>query len=349
MDIYRTEVEKYKTHLVTKVTLVNDNGVSISCLTMGATWQEFSVPQADGSKKNLLLSFDKPADYYANGLCTCQSIGRVAGRIKDGRFKLDGKEIQLPQNEKGNCLHGGAHGFNHTNWKYTTSRNDSSVSVIFQQKIRQAIDGFPGDILATVIYTLDNSNRVTIAYSALGGEVDTLFNPTCHVYFNLSNRQDLSTHSLQINSDGYLETDDELIPTGRVKDVEASPYDFRKMKNLQVAIAENHGFDDVFVVNGPGKATMPIAVLRDDESGDQVTIDSDRNGLVMYTMHEIEPGIYFSRDNGKEAIGGEGIALEAQTLPDAINQANFGDIVLPRQGKKTYRIQFAYDNVLPKE
>ena len=345
MDLYRTELENYKSHLVTKITLVNDNDVEISCLTLGATWQEFLVPQADGSKKNLLLSFDSAADYYANSLCTCQSIGRVAGRIKNGQFKLNNKEFQVPQNENGNCLHGGPHGFNHYNWKYTTSRNENSISVIFQQKVRAKKDGFPSNILATAIFTLDNMNNVTITYSALGGEVDTLFNPTCHAYFNLSNHQDLSTHSLQINSDNVLETDSELIPTGRVRDVEGTPYDFRTMKNLQVAIAENHGFDDAFVVNAPGKKDELIAVLRDNESGDQVEISSERNGLVMYTMHEIDDGIYFSRDLGKEAIPGEGVALEAQMLPDAINQENFGDIVLPKQGKKTYHIQFGYKNV----
>lgn len=349
MEINRIETEHYQGHLVTKINLVNDNGVEISCLTMGATWNEFLVPTATGSKKNLLLSFDSVEGYYSNGLCTAQIIGRVAGRIKDGKFKIGDRQYQVPQNENGNTLHGGPTGFNSYNWNYTTSRNEDSVSVIFQHPIKEKEDGFPGDMLATVIYTLDNQNRVTITFSAMAEGNDTLFNPTNHVYFNLSDRSDLATHSLYLKANEVLEVDDELIPTGRVKEVTDTPFDFRKMTNLQVAIAQNHGFDDTFVVDGQGLKAAPIAILKDDESGDQVTIHSDRNGLVMYTMHEIQPGVYYSRDHGAEGKAGEGVALEAQTLPDAINHENFGNIVLPRGSKQSYRISYTYDNTLPKE
>ena len=207
------------------------------------------------------------------------------------------------------------------------------------------MDGFPGNILATIIYTLNNNNKVTISFSALGGSKDSLFNPTNHVYFNLSDRQDLSSHSLKINSSATLETDENNIPTGRVKEVEATPLDFRDFRNVKAAADEADGFDDAFVVNQPGKGTEPIAVLRDEDSGRQITIDSDRNGLGMYNMPALDTEIKFSRDQGKPAIPGEGLALEAQTLPDAINQENFGDIVLPKNGKRSYHIQFAYDKI----
>ncbi|GBG94804.1 aldose 1-epimerase [Ligilactobacillus salitolerans] len=342
MDIFRSVVENYEGHVVTKINLVNDNGAEISCLTMGATWNEFLVPGEDGKKHNVLLNFDQPSEYYANSLCCCQSIGRVAGRIKNGQFTLNGKQYQLPTNENGNTLHGGDGGFRFLNWGYTTSRTENSVSVIFQKHIKEERDGFPGNFLATVIYTLDNKNRVTISYSALNGEEETLFNPTCHAYFNLSDRHDLTTHSLQINSHEYLQLDDELIPTGRVLQVDDTPYDFRKFKSLQQAIDENQGFDDAFVVNGPGMATEPIVVLRDNESGRQITIKSEGTGLVMYTMPEVADGVKFSRDHGEDAIPCEGVALEAQQLPDAINNENFGDIVLKKNEKKTYHITYEF-------
>lgn len=344
MDIFRKELDTYDGHTVTQITLVNDNGVEISCLTMGAIWQAFNVPSGAG-KKNLLLSFDHTKDYYANAQNICKAIGRVAGRIAHGKCELNGEQVQLPQNENGNTLHGGANGFSTYNWNYTTSRNKNSVSVIFQKKITEEMDGFPGNILATIIYTLNNNNKVTIAFSALGGSKDSLFNPTNHVYFNLSDRQDLSSHSLKINSSATLETDENNIPTGRVKDVEDTPLDFRDFRNVKAAADEADGFDDAFVVNQPGKGTEPIAVLRDEDSGRQITIDSDRNGLVMYNMPALDTEIKFSRDQGKPAIPGEGLALEAQTLPDAINQENFGDIVLPKNGKRSYHIQFAYDKI----
>ena len=345
MDIFRSVIENYEGHVVTKIRLVNDSGAEISCLTMGATWNEFLVPSEDGDKQNILLGFDTARQYYENSLCCCQSIGRVAGRIKDGQFEIDGKKYQVPTNENGNTLHGGPQGYRFLNWGYTTSRGTNSVSVLFQKHIKETRDGFPGNYLATVVYTLDNNNKVTISYSALNGEHDTLFNPTCHTYFNLSDKRDLSTHSLMVNSHEYLETDDETIPTGRVLQVDDTPYDFRKFKNLKEADDENGGFDDAFVVNGPGMATKPTAVLRDNESRRQVTIESEGTGLVMYTMPEIDSGIQLSRDGGMDARPGEGVALEAQQLPDAINHENFGDVVLKRNEKKTYHISFAFEKI----
>lgn len=342
MDIFRSVVENYEGHVVTKIRLVNDNGTEISCFTMGATWNEFLVPSEDGDKQNILLNFATVRQYYVNSLCCCQSIGRVAGRIKDGQFELNGTKYQVPTNENGNTLHGGDHGYRFLNWGYTTSRANNSVSVIFQKHIKESRDGFPGNYLATVIYTLDNNDRVMISYSALNGEHDTLFNPTCHAYFNLSDKRDLSTHSLMVNSNEYLQTDDETIPTGQVLQVEDTPYDFREFRNLKQAADENNGFDDAFVVNGPGMATQPVAILRDDDSGRQVTINSEGTGLVMYTMPEIDDGIKLARDNGLDALPGEGVALEAQQLPDAINNENFGDIVLKKNEKKTYHISFEY-------
>lgn len=344
MDIIKKELDSYDGHKVTKITLINDNGVEISCLTMGAIWQEFLVP-AGNSKKNMLLGFEHTEEYYKNAQCVCKSIGRVGGRIANAKCVINGKQVSLPANENGNTLHGGFHGFTEWNWNYTTSQNKNSLSVIFQKKITEEMDGFPGDILATIIYTLNNNNKVTIAYSALGGEVDTLFNPTMHVYFNPSDRPDLSTLSLKVNSHEFLDLGEHNIPTGRIREVEGTPCDFREFRNLKDADEEKGGFDDVFVVNEPGHAALPIAVLRDEESGRQITINSERNGLVMYTMPELDAEMRFTRDGGALAKPGEGVALEAQTLPDAINQENFGDIILPRQGKRTYRIQYAYDKI----
>ena len=134
------------------------------------------------------------------------------------------------------------------------------------------------------------------------------------------------------------------IPVGAAG--EGTAYDFTKGANLYEAIQQNEkgGFDDAFVVNGPGKAVEPIAVLRDTQSGNTVTIDSDRNSLIMYTMNDDLPDVHFKRDNGRPAKKQEGVALEAQTLPDAINQETFGDIVLPRGAKRSYHIKYTYSN-----
>ena len=346
MDILQHTFGRYQNEKVTEITLVNDNGVEVSCLTMGAIWHRFAVPEDDGTKKNLLLSFDGIDGYYSNNQNICKSIGRVAGRIKGASYDLNGKHYQLPANENGNTLHGGPNGFSTLNWNYSTSISKNGISVIFQRKIDEEIDGFPGNILATIIYTLNNNNRVTIAYSAMNGKEDTLFNPTCHAYFNLSDRRDLATHEMQINSTGILDVNDQMIPTGEVLSVANTPYDFRDFSNVALAVGKAHGLDTAYVVNGPGQGTKPVAVLRDQESGRQITINSDRNGLVVYTPEEITgQNMSFSRDHGEPANKNEGIALECQMLPDAIHQDNFGDIVLPRYSKQTYRFSFTYNRI----
>lgn len=348
MKILQKTFGRYNNEKVTEIKLVNDNDVAISCLTMGAIWHQFLVHTEEGKYQNLLLSFDGIDDYYLNTQNICKSIGRVAGRIKNASYDLNGKHFVLPENDHGNTLHGGPHGFSTWNWNYSTSSNKNSVSVIFQKKIDETMDQFPGNILATIIYTLNNNNKVTITYSAMNGKADTLFNPTCHVYFNLSDRRDLTTHELEINSDNILETNSDLIPTGNLIPVENTPYDFRNFKNVALTVGEVHGLDTAYVVNEPGHGIKPVAVLRDKASNRQITVNSDRNGLIVYTPEDIQgQKISFSRDKGSLANKNEGIALEAQMLPDAIHQDNFGDIVLPRYSKRTYRMSFTFKQ-LPK-
>ncbi|MBZ7932366.1 aldose epimerase family protein [Campylobacter molothri] len=336
MKILQEAFGEYNDEKVTRIRLINDNNIEISCLSMGAIWHQFLVPTKDKEHQNLLLSFDNINDYYSNPQNICKSIGRVAGRIKNASYK----HYKLPQNDHGNTLHGGPHGFSTWNWKYSTSVDENSVSVTFQKKIDESMDGFFGEIQASIVYTLDNQNKVSIAYSAIAGEEDTLFNPTCHVYFNLSNRRDLTTHELQINSDHILETDEYLIPTGKFIAVDNTPYDFRHFKNVESVLKEIKGLDTAYVLK-----TNLAAILKDKESKRQIIVHSDRNGLVVYTPEKIEgQNISFSRDKGTLANKNEGIALEAQTLPDAIHHENFGDIILPRHSKQSYYISFTFKN-----
>lgn len=342
MKIIEEPFETYQGEDVTKVTLTNDCDVSISCLTLGATWYEFLVPDKHKSKKNIIMNFTHCADYYSNGLCCSQSIGRVAGRIKDGRFELNDQKVQLSTNENGNTLHGGNNGFRFLNWKVTTSKTEDAVSAVFTNEIKADVDSFPGNLAATIVYTLDNQNRVTISYQAENGPEATLFNPTCHVYFNLSDQSNLNSHELKINSSKYLQLDSELIPTGKMISVENTPYDFRDFENLGDAIQKNAGFDDAFVINGETNEEKSVAVLREKNSGRQVTITSESNCLVVYTMSQEQPGVRFVRDHGELAKPSEAVALEAQILPDAINHSNFGNIVLPANAKEMHKITFSF-------
>lgn len=340
MEVTVKPFENYQGQTITQVRLKNNQGVEISCLSQGATWYEFLVPNKAGGHQNLLMNFDHCAAYYTNGLCCCQSIGRVAGRIKQGQFNLNNKLIQLPTNENGNTLHGGDQGFRFLNWDFSTEQSSQTASVMFTKKIEAQVDGFPGDCLVHITYTLDNQNKVTLTFTAENGPEATLFNPTCHVYFNFSDRPDLSTHELKINSTQHLQLDSELIPTGQMCANAKTPYDFSDFQNLQTAIQANQGFDDAFVIAGSSQTPRLVASLRETTHGRQVNLLSESNGLIMYTMSQQQPGISFKRDHGALAQPSEAVALEAQMLPDAINHPNFGDIVLPANATRKHQIIF---------
>lgn len=342
MKISKTIFDNYQGSEVTKVTIKNDHGIAISCLSMGATWYEFLVPKENGQQQNLIMNFAHCADYYANGLCCCQAIGRVAGRIKKGQFVLNNECVQVPTNENGNTLHGGNHGFRFQNWAVATAQTENSASIIFTKNIKEKVDGFPGDFMASITYTLDNQNRVTVSEKADNGPHTTLFNPTIHVYFNLSDTSNLDSHEIKINSQNRLQLNSELIPTGKMLTTANTPYDFHEFKNIATAIRENAGFDDAFVIDGPKNEMKEVAILREKESGRQIKITSESNCLVMYTMSQEQPGVKFVRDQGILAQPSEAVALEAQILPDAINHSNFGNIILPANETKTHQIIFSF-------
>lgn len=342
MEIETQVVETIEGQPITQIRLMNDQDVEATFLTLGATWQSFLVPTATSEKKNLVLGFERPSDYLKNSLCAGQSIGRVAGRIDGGKAKVGGKEIQLPQNEKGNCLHGGFKGFHKQVWHYETYQDPDAVSVKMTYLAKEAVDGFPGDMTVEVNFTLDNTNKLDITYHAYNITADTLFNPTSHVYFNLSRHQHLKTQSLTLQSDAYLESREDVVPTGKVLAVEGTGYDFRTGQNLEQALERTGGLDDAFIVSP--SLEVPQVTLKDTESGDCIKMYSDRNAFVVYTMNSVESGVYPSRDAGQQAKAYEAIALEAQTLPDAINHEGFGDIMIKQGNNVAYTISCLYSN-----
>ncbi|MGT2742834.1 aldose epimerase family protein [Streptococcus plurextorum] len=327
---------------VVQIRLKNKNGIIASFLTLGATWQEFLVP-TDSGEKNLLLGFEQPSDYFKNTLYASQVIGRVAGRIAKGQAVIDGQLVQLPMNNNGHCLHGGPGGFHTLNWSYRLEEGSDFTKVVFSQRIRSEWDGFPGDLEVSLEVMLDDDNRLSLIFKGSDATASTLFNPTIHPYFNLSCYQDLHSHTLQIEANSYLETDADLIPSGDFIKVQETAYDFRKGQNLGAAITKSGGFDDAFVVDKTADA--PVLVLRDEDSGDQLSVYSDRQGVVIYTMNSLEDGVYFARDKGLEGRAQEGVAIEPQHLPDAVHHEHFDDIVMRQGEEKSYQIIFAYANV----
>lgn len=230
METKQEVFDTYKGQEIQKFTVTNDHDVSISAITLGATWKAFNIPGKDGQPENVMLSMPSSEEYMKNQYF-CQAIGRTAGRITNGTFSIKGKEYHVDANEGTTTLHGGPHGFNTQIWDGSFDGD----KIVFTKHIDSSEDSFPGNIDVKITYSLNDDNEVTITYTAKS-DADTLFNPTQHAYFNLSDSQNVYGQSLQINADKYLELNKDKTPTGKMVPVDDTAYDFRDPQNIKLGI-----------------------------------------------------------------------------------------------------------------
>ncbi|MFC6171169.1 aldose epimerase family protein [Loigolactobacillus jiayinensis] len=322
--------------IIKRFVATNQRGTRMAVLSLGATWQEFSVLE-NQQRQQLIFHYDNLAAYVATNSQLGKVIGRVAGRIKDGQVTLNGQPYQLETTEKGNAIHGGTHGFSTLNFVGQTFETDSSCGVILTREIPSALDQYPGDLTLSVTYTLSDADEVTIEFTAKS-TADTLFNPTNHVYWNVTDGQKSSIEQqwLQINGTQRAELRADKTPTGQLLPVAGSAYDFTKAKALGKALqqlaTENGGteFDDAYQVQP--SATTPIAMVGDVGGKRHVEIFSERNGLVIYTANLTDSA----------APTYNALATEAQVLPDSAHHAQFGSIVLPAGVTASTNIRYRY-------
>ncbi|MFD1430319.1 aldose epimerase family protein [Lacticaseibacillus mingshuiensis] len=298
---------------VTKYSVTNANGVTLSCLSFGATWYSLTVPTDDGPR-DVVLHYRTAEEYDQASSFLCKTIGRTAGRIGKGQATLNGQLVQVPTNENGNTLHGGKHGLHDLNWD---GRAEGS-RIIFTCHMPSSVDGYPGDLDAQVEYLLDDNDTVTISYSATASE-DTLWNPTCHIYFNLDGADNtINAQDMQVLSDQRLELDEAKIPTGNLLPLADTPYDFKAPANLGAAIdglqdIDEKGIDDVYVIS-EHEENDPVCTLWSSDKKVSVALTSPRNGLVVYSGNHFEAADDLEGYEGRPYVG---IAVEAQTLPTA--------------------------------
>ncbi|MDO4903672.1 MAG: aldose epimerase family protein [Limosilactobacillus sp.] len=329
MDISKVPFGHYNDQAITKYVLTNDNGVQASVLNFAGLLQSFKVPTKDGGKADMVLTSENLDAFTGNGFCTNRLIGRVAGRIADGEFEINGTQYKVEQNEGKNTLHGGKNGFYSHIWHVDgTKLTDDAVSIHLSLTINEEMDTFPGQMEVSATYTLDNNDTLSLKFSA-NSNADTLFNPTHHTYWNLADPSvtTIEDQKLYVNSTHHLAVDDGKIPTGEKVANAGTPFDFSTPTKLAdalkpMAATKENGFDDIWEVEL--SLDNPVAILEDPESGRKMTLYSDRNALVMYTMNADDPTVY----NHGEVHPHNAIAMEAQTLSDAPHHPEFGDIEL---------------------
>ncbi|MAW99866.1 MAG: galactose-1-epimerase [Sphingomonas sp.] len=321
------------------VTLTGANGVSATIISFGATLQAFRVPDRNGKLADIELGYDNLADYVAHPNYWGASVGRYANRIAGGKFTLDGKAYQLPLNDNGvNSLHGGPGGWDRLPWKVVSVNEGERGASVRMELVSAAGDqGYPGTVRATATYTLDDHGDLTIDYDAVT-DAPTIINMTNHAIFNLAGEGDkrsILQHRLTIPASRFTPVNANLIPTGELRDVAGSVFDFTKGRVIAEGIRDGQdqqivygrGYDHNFVLDAGTTAEPKLAArLEDPQSGRVLEVLTTEPGVQVYTGNFLD-GTFLGKSKHVYRMG-DGIALEPQRFPDTPNQPKFGSAEL---------------------
>lgn len=301
-------------------------------INLGATIVALRVPDADGRVTNVALGMPDVDMYRASKFYLGCVVGRYANRIADGRFSLDGQDFRLPVNNGPNTLHGGPCGFSKRFWRGEDLFHSNGKGVRLSLTSQDGDEGFAGDVEVSTSYVWTDDRRLVIAFEATTSK-STPFNITQHSYWNLGMTGTILDHELSVDADAYLPVDDVLIPTGALRPVVGTPFDFRsgKLIGRDIGMADPqldraNGYDHCWVLNGTG--LRQVAELNHAGSGRCMTVETDQPGLQVYSGNGFDSG---SRDAIYPQYGG--VALETQHFPDSPNQPHFPDTIL-RPGQR---------------
>jgi aldose 1-epimerase len=322
-------------------TLINSRGASAKVITYGAILTELWVPGRAGKLADVVLGFDNLDGYIVNRPWFGATVGRVANRIAQGKFNLDGKQYSLEINNPPNNLHGGSHDLSHVVWNAEPIKETGGAAVRFSYLSPNGDGGFPGNLDVSVTYTLTDQDELKLAYTAKTDQA-TPVNMTHHSYFNLDGQDDILGEILYIDADQYTPVNADLIPTGEVAPVKGTPLDFTRPKAIGADIAgmkgNPGGYDHNFVLNGePGKLKL-AARVQDPASGRQMEAWTTEPGIQFYTSNFLDGSL-----TGKRGVAYRkhaALCLETQHYPDSVNHPNFPSVIL-RPGA-TYRTETIY-------
>nr|WP_033923526.1 aldose epimerase family protein [Sphingomonas sp. 37zxx] len=318
--------------VVEAITLKNAAGVSARVLTYGATLQSLLVPDREGKVADVVLGYDDVAAYVDRPNFFGVTVGRYANRIAGGKFALDGKTYQLPLNDKVNSLHGGDKGFDKILWKVVSVTNGPTATLVLAHRSPDGDSGYPGQLDVTVTYTLDESGNLGIVFEAKTDK-PTIVNMTNHAMFNMAGEgapMGATDQLLTIPARAYTPVNAALIPTGELRPVAGTVFDFRRPRMVAEGIREGQdeqiriaqGYDHNFALDKGLTAKPELAArLEDPASGRVLEVLSTEPGVQFYTGNFLDATFVGKR--GHLYRMGDGIALEPQKFPDAPNQPNF--------------------------
>lgn len=334
-------------------TLTNARGSAVRFLDYGGVIVSVRVPDRRGALDDVTLGYDAAASYAADPRYFGALVGRYANRIAGGRFTLDGVEHALPRNDGRNHLHGGPRGFHTARWDVEPFADGARAGAVLRYTSPDGEEGYPGTLRVQVTYALtgddERTDELTVDYHAVADRA-TPVNLTQHAYFNLAGHDagDILGHELTLNASHYTPVDAELIPTGEVRAVRGTPFDFTTPTPVGAGIGADdeqlrrgQGYDHNFVLDRDG--------VRQDALALAARLYEPRSGRAL-EIHTTEPGIQFYSGNvlanGPVGKGGYrygprgGLALETQHFPDSPNRPAFPSTVL-RPGE-AYASRTAY-------
>ncbi|RSD27044.1 aldose epimerase family protein [Mesobacillus subterraneus] len=329
MEVLKERFGQIGSQSVYSFTLKNDEEMEVTVINYGCIITRINVPDADGMIENIVLGHDTLDEYVNDPYFLGAVVGRVAGRIKGGSFELEGQSFTLAQNDNTNHLHGGLKGFGKVVWDAKVMED----GVLFSYLSRDGEEGYPGNLYIEVTYRLTNDNELSIHYRAQSDQ-KTLLTATNHSYFNLSGnlKRDVLNHSLHLKSSRVLELDKEFLPTGRIMEVNDTPFDFTKGGTVKRGAESDYpqnvlvgqGYDHPYILD---KNHDHEIVLKDPESGRTLTVESDEPAVVVYSGNSLKAEGDFRGVPSRKYLG---ICLETQAYPDSIHHPNFPSMVLEK-------------------
>lgn len=318
---------------VTLYTLKNKNGVEMSVMNYGGIVVSLKVPDKNGKIEDVVLGYDSLAPYVRNSPFFGALIGRYGNRIAKGKFKLDGKSYTLPLNNGENHLHGGPKGYDKVYWNIEVQPDSASLKLTYQSADGE--QGYPGNLSAEVIYSLTENDEFKIDYKATTDK-KTVVNLTQHSYFNLTGNagaNDILNHQLQLEADNFLPVDKTLIPTGVLKPVAQTPFDFKTITPIGARIDKDDeqlkfggGYDHCWVLNSKDTILHQVATLIEPASGRRMEVYTTEPAMQFYSGNFLDGTI--TGKGGAVYKFRSGLCLETQHYPDSPNKPSFPSTVL---------------------
>jgi aldose 1-epimerase len=320
---------------VERFTLTNAGGMRVDVLSYGGAIQSVLVPDRRGVMADVALGYDTLEQYLGDKSYLGSLVGRYANRIRDGRFTLDGREYTLARNE-GRChLHGGVRGFDKAVWRVEPLDGGEGVGLTLEHASPDGDEGYPGTLSARVTYTLTDANALVVEYHATA-DAATPVNLTQHSYFNLRGEAsgDILSHEIHLAASRFTPVDETLIPTGELRDVRGTPFDFTAQRPIGSRIGDDDeqlrlpgGYDHNFVIDRADDVSLALAArLSEQTTGRGLDVFTTEPGIQFYSGNFLDGS--FVAKGGRRYPHRSGLALETQHFPDSPNEPTFPSTIL---------------------